>query len=509
MNIDEKNIARAITIIRVSLYMLPVLVIGYVAYRNIAPLGTTTISQRVTHQRGAMSALRPAPRIADPECNLRTKECYQRMVGDSAYFDLRIPRHFDHVTASMTYRNSAQPIIEMGVRQAGTTTPFAMSTVQMSILDGLAADTWHLVERDGAISFWQRIEAEKQFSSRKDFEENYTRKHGEVLTHDYHFSGKMNRGIADTYTARSPKNYAVPLRGRHKLLVYVGEGEKLSFAFTFVGLDRVRGGDTVTLALKQDGKTVHEVAMTTEKEPPNWLAGEIRELTLEKDGLQSGVYELEVQTTDEVMITRWVTPQHMHLFVDRLFLAGHEEYRREVPRIDTKPITVYLGGGSISASAKSSGAEQEIVIDDEAQEVFYQQVTTFYAGSGSKIVSPKNNVLFEQRGLYAFDRDVLSDYVELHYTGEVIGLTSTVDDVNYIIARYTSPEVVDAAKGIIRASATFDTTHLFNPKDRRLEFIIKAPGIAPGTEIQLFDFTFDFKGKSLTSWFGNRLQRLR
>jgi len=102
-------------------------------WMNLVPSGELDLSYRAGDPASPVSEFHPEQRLID----LPEDGDAQRLYIDPVYFDVKVPREFDTVTATLRWRNESQPIIELGARSVRGAWGFVMKPLQNKIIDGL------------------------------------------------------------------------------------------------------------------------------------------------------------------------------------------------------------------------------------------------------------------------------------------------------------------------------------------------------------------------------------
>jgi len=76
--------------------------------------GNLELRYNFCNQPTVISALEPIGRAQEREQNLKTGDCYQTISGEPTYFTVTVPRSFDTAAVTLTYKNPAQKIVELG-----------------------------------------------------------------------------------------------------------------------------------------------------------------------------------------------------------------------------------------------------------------------------------------------------------------------------------------------------------------------------------------------------------
>lgn len=109
------DIARFFTIV------IPVVVVGYVLWCNIAPTGEVTAHTTASSTSSIIAEWRPADNAQRRACD--ADGCYRRIIRDMQEFEVWQSRRFLTVEVILTYRNPEGLPLQLGVRKRGTGDP--------------------------------------------------------------------------------------------------------------------------------------------------------------------------------------------------------------------------------------------------------------------------------------------------------------------------------------------------------------------------------------------------
>jgi hypothetical protein len=111
-----------------------------------------------------------------------------RILVEPVYFKVRVPRVFRRVRVIITFQNDQHPLFQIGTR-IGHSWDFQFCPLENKVLEEL---DWSKISEKG-VTLWQK---EEKFSSIHEFVNNLP-KTAKILTHNYHFSKKVIKGIEE------------------------------------------------------------------------------------------------------------------------------------------------------------------------------------------------------------------------------------------------------------------------------------------------------------------------
>ncbi|MBU1118719.1 hypothetical protein KKH43_02480 [Patescibacteria group bacterium] len=119
--------------------------------------------------------------------------------------------------------------------------------------------------------------------------------------------------------------YNLFLRGHHKLLVYVKD-EVLDFVFNYYDINRKEGPDRFNIILKKNG-VFKGIVQEDDREIKNQ-----QNVHISVPDLEEGIYELDIDISDDLIISGIETSQSEFVFKDNFFPVENIEYS-SIPQI--------------------------------------------------------------------------------------------------------------------------------------------------------------------------------
>jgi len=114
-----------------------------------------------------ISGLYPADRVTASGIDSQGR-CEQDFFAEPVYFDINIPRSFDHVRLKIYYQNTSQPLLQIGLAKVGQLSDdwsFQLQPLENQYFDKL---NWFKINK-GNITLWQK---NKQFNTIEQFVNN-------------------------------------------------------------------------------------------------------------------------------------------------------------------------------------------------------------------------------------------------------------------------------------------------------------------------------------------------
>lgn len=279
--------------------------------------------------------------------------------------------------------------------------------------------------------------------------------------------------IANYTPATTRTVITTSLRGPHKIVTYIGKGEKLSFKLTLQDINQNSGTDPFSVAVSDVNKTV----MTQKLEPlgsegATGIPSNEQTVTIERTGLSDGVYTLALLTDDDVFIKRIETTQRYVVFAKTLYLAENQEYAPVLGDRTFAPTTIVTDSTTLTALTEHPEGLQTLAFGAKSLTLLQVQkdYTTKLTTPPTSITAPQNDVKLSGDGYFAFTRDQMFD--PPRYSTYSQG--TNLEGYDFILADYPQPQ----QRGDWLVAQTTMTNEVHTNKDHLVRFSIAMPGLA-------------------------------
>lgn len=404
-----------------------------------------------------------------------------KIIGDPAYFSLRVPRRFEKVEMTVRFKNdSARPIIEAGVLMDKKVWNYDLKPLDNSIIDDLSKK-WS-VSRSGDLLLLQR---DKNFDSVEDFLKNMP--NSEKIA-SYNYSPKTKFVLPDYRPSKEERTSCRPIQGAYQFYTYIKD-EDLSFDFSFHDLNKNDDVDDVDLIVYRNDKEIHQETLKDD-------GGDDRRSKIFLAGLPEGVYKVSLRANNDIVTRSVKTLQSKIVFINKVALADAPEVscgRNLFTDSRALQFQTVLSDriGEIKIHQAFGEAFSEIVGIEEA----YKQFSTKkILPKLSEVAMPFDGVTVSGDGLFSFSEDGFFD-PEI----KKVGANFDVDreGVDYVIARYVPPTQDGDWKV---ATVDFDLTLAYKENGKH-SFLISIPGLkaedGDGLGVEVGDIKVDLEGVSL------------
>lgn len=417
----------------------------------------------------AISLFGPSGRALDREQNQSNGETYQRIVNGPVYTDVTLPGAYDSVTVALEYQNPSQALVELGIKLSDDP---ALFDYRMQPLENKLVDNsdWSRLENDQYIL----LQRTPSYASIEDFFAHppTTVKGGSYLV-------SPNSAYVDpNYQANRETGSTIitTLRGRHELYTYAA-AETVLVEFTVTDINYTAGDDTVRLFLYQQDQLVAEASLEDDGEfgITGQATGE-RTVTLQLANAPAGVYQIVLDTTDDIMITRIQSDQEKLVVAKSLHLAGSAEYQATGVTLNTTSTTVQTDSNWLTVIAKHTYGVADVATYDRILHI--NKVDTPYTWTNPisnythTVTFPNNDVLVLSDSYFALPG---AEAFDPWFGLRPISQYTNPDGLAYVISgRYDPPTRL---RTWTTATATFDLTGIEQSRPNVLQFIVSAPGL--------------------------------
>jgi hypothetical protein len=124
--------------IRMILILIPIIILGVLAYKHICPGGVLKVDYDFCREDPFISQWSPMGRMLEIQksSGQAEKYCYQEMVIDPVYFDVRLPQSFRAAKIKLWYEKNDETPLRIGPRLSGEKWAWGLVDVQYELQDG-------------------------------------------------------------------------------------------------------------------------------------------------------------------------------------------------------------------------------------------------------------------------------------------------------------------------------------------------------------------------------------
>ncbi|HEX9664847.1 MAG TPA: hypothetical protein VGA49_03415, partial [Patescibacteria group bacterium] len=125
--------------IKIILILIPIVGFVWLVNKNLAFSGQLTVKYDFSKKSAFISELYPNSRVSSVQRD-EQGEYFQALTSHPVYFDLKMPRTFNQAEIIIKYKNSDNPIFEIGAKAGPAEDQFDLKPVENQILDRLIED---------------------------------------------------------------------------------------------------------------------------------------------------------------------------------------------------------------------------------------------------------------------------------------------------------------------------------------------------------------------------------
>ncbi len=413
-------------------------ILALLLYVNAAPSGAEVRYEIIMQAGEAPTAMRSSYSLGGYSDARRFTVNGSRMASDQVVFTWKVPYgRFDRAEAVVRYRGDPEELL-LGIK-GGASKWLETKPVHCRMLNELP---WDRIEEKG-LTLFQR---ENAYATIHDFLGSRRAVIGQGMGRlspsdlaAYYFDGLPYYKEKAGEKARM-LDIGLNLRGAHKAIAYIDDG-RLELSFDKYDLNMYEGGDNLSFNVFRKGENVYGATMKDDGDTAaSYITSSPQGMSIALDGLQDGFYTLvwdcgpDVLFRDLRLSCKWAS------FLDRVFMAQGELYGLE--RSGT--VSLYTSARIMALETWHAETLQEVSVDGVMTITLSEPgvpVTTDLA-SGIKEIAVRNpNLLLNSPGFsFAVSRDSL-----LIPSYETFSPTLSLQGIDYIIANYSAPTMVDGA----------------------------------------------------------------
>ena len=450
-------------VVRGTMAFLVMVLFIWLLNKYFVPFGKLELAYDFSEESDYITDLGPWQRIRGVQ--EKNGVWFETIKDDLVYFNVKIPRWFDAVTAEITFANPDHPLFILGVRLKGEEEFYQEELLENKFIED---SSWDRKQENNTIL----LQKESVYQSVDDFLLNHA---PQDIIGTSHYELKEDKIIPDYQPAKQQLIIDHTLRDNHTLYTYIKD-EDLKFRIFKNDLNWYAGPDQLTVNVfdqKSGDKILTEIIADDGVEEVTSMPSVAQELELLIPDLSEGVYRLEFNGGKDVLISKIITSQHLVVFATKLFLVDNEEYFADfVP--SSKPTTVFTDAKTIQFKTSHDTGLQQISVGSELLEI--EAINRIHRLTDLKGIHqlniPRNNLLIESDGYYAFAED--SYFYPFPENIIPIRYDTDVDSLDYMLANYSAPQ---KSGDLVTNSYTFRLDELNLDDEKNIRFRLSAPGL--------------------------------
>jgi hypothetical protein len=383
-----------------------------------------------------------------------------KLNSDSLKFTVKIPRTFESAKVTFDFDNRSQSAISLTAQAPPnvSATPALMNVQHLNNLP------WKHIS-NGVMTLWQRPDENvRQYDTPEQFQaEPPSSERIGVVGVD-----PQTLFVIPGYRpAAQPLILNHTFRGSHTLSLYA-QDETLAVNFNKIDLNREAGEDTLSYKLSLRGKvllkgTVPDDGITGKNRP----VGIAQPVSIRLPNAGKGIYELELKTSEDVLLQNVTSSQHYLAFENHVFLADGPSY---LAQSAFRPVRLSLLSDSATFETPHEEGLQSIRVGDRSVTLEEPKVRV-------KATIEKNNIISFSRGNVLITGNAIvlepaKQFFQFLPRSMPLAGSPSVEGIDYLWAPYLPRETF----GEFTTAKTFAFEDLFI-KSKTLYFTINAPGL--------------------------------
>jgi hypothetical protein len=476
-------------IVRVAIVMAVIGLFALLILKNVAPFGAN-VEYNIDFGdwgKGRPSPLTPATVIGSGEDGIPYELFEVKMTTDLVTFELDVP-YDDIDTAEVTIRYKGDPgELLMGLTNKPNT-PYLYKPIHNSSLNRLPWD----VVTEGPLSLFQKS---GRYASVEDLianpplpaagEPDYPR------AAEYYYEIPQPMPEIDPSRVLAETEIGASLRGQHSFHSYV-DGGPVEVKLTKVELNRREGPDPLDVILYRGDEPIWADTIPDDgDEGTGGVLSTPREAGFVLEGLEAGVYRVDLVCGDDVVIEDLRSRQGYMSFMDGLYLADHELYGLG----PSGSSAIFTNAQELSVYTEHVEAFQTLTSDDGSSLVIEKTARKylwwFQPGLHEIRTEVGGIVLMSPGSSFSFTRESFFDPFPLKVEAYNEALLTT--DIEYILGEYSVP----TKDGEWLSRDLYFDLRGMEIEDGRLRFALLSPALQQqGGEIVLGSINIVLKKES-------------
>ena len=439
------------------------LIIGFLAFRYIAPFGKIVNFRFTSKLPGAQQATVFSP---DPAKGSILQIPTQIITTSITKLQLKLPQgKIETIKTALKFKPNINEVI-IGIR-GNEKDDFLYQPLYRDTFRDL---NWNKIE-DSGLTIWKK---EKKFNSLKDFIDNPPL--DKIIAAYYLDLDKLQELRSDTEKKAKDAKTVIekPLRGNHSLLIRVDQSP-LILKVIKQDINNYDGEDKLKIKVSKEGKSLAEETIEDDGIiDANRLKLKPQEETVTLEDIEPGIYQVDLideSKSADILIIKIEVNQSKVIFKNNIFPLGNTPTALWTDISDLNVMTVHDGGlQTVKLDGQSDLKIEQI---DKRYSFDLAELTGSKAGGKIyKLEAPKNDLMIGGDGYFSLSQEAffLPEIVKTEKLNDLENL----DKVDYILTGYKLPK---KEGDWFTAEAYFDLKDIKVDNDT-LYFSLEVPQIA-------------------------------
>jgi hypothetical protein len=470
--------------------LLLVFIFGYVIASNCFQ-GTGDRAYEIDFQKGSRYGMQPFPIsskniIGEDGDGSIYQFAKQEMTSERVFFDLKTQyQNLEKIDVRVRYRGNPKELF-LGFQQSDSA-QYLYLPIHNRDLNEL---DWDVIEENGLMLF-QRQKVYNDISSFVDdavtMQKAPSPDEGAPQIASYNYETSPPPGGIEEEKINEGSIVDATLRGTHTFYVYV-KGEPMQLTFDRQDINWDVGEDSLEIKVSHQGSLLYSRYMFDDGDvTASKIPSQPKPESVYLDGLQEGVYKVDLICGNDVAISSIRSDQKYLIFPGSVFIVNnHDAYSM----FEDKSMSVFLDGANLLMAIYHPESRQTVKVDGNIVRINdeTQQYQVDIPDGLHQIDLQKGDItLRSEGGMFSFEEDSMFGYAPLKTVAFDI---TTLDTAGYVLAGYEKP----TEDGVwLEARLEIDASNL-RVADGRIGLVFYAPKI--NAPIELGDVEIVVTGKN-------------
>ncbi len=471
-------------------FLLLVFIFSYVIASNCFQ-GTGDRKYEIDFQKGSRYGMQPFPIsseniIGEDGVGSIYQFAKQEMTSEKVFFDLKTQyQNLEKIDVRVRYRGNPKELF-LGLQQSDSA-QYLYLPIHNRDLNDL---DWDVIEENGLMLF-QRQKVYNDISSFIDdaiaMQKAPSSDESAPRIASYNYEVSSPPGGIEEEKINEGSIVDATLRGKHTFYVYI-KGKPMHFTFDRQDMNWDVGEDSLEIKVSHQGTLLYSRYVFDDGDATaSKIPAQPQSESVYLDGLQEGVYKVELTCGNDVAISNIRSEQKYLIFPGSVFIVNnHDAY----PMFEDKSMSVFLDGANLLMAIYHPESRQTVKVDGNIVRINdeTQQYQVDIPDGLHQIDLQKGDItLRSEGGMFSFAEDSLFGYAPLK---TVAFDSTTLDNVDYVLAGYDKPKEND---GWLEARLEIDASNL-RVADGRIGLAFYAPKVS--APIELGDVEIVVTGKN-------------
>ena len=518
---ENNKLEKYFKFLKIILFLLLFLVVFWLFYKNFAPSGRLVLNNNFNKNETPFFSANKG--LESSEVNISNKISYSRISSNPAEFSVKLPRKFKNIEIELKYIGN-YPLLYISSKKNNS-----KNYISKILEFGLSDENWKKIDdpEKGLVLFQQfnkiiqqnqtnidsnseideveniDIELKPSFDYNRvkyflnDLDNIIKRRDKKITYFNYDLSDKVK--IPDYSFSEEKTIFDKTIRGKHKIVTYLGENEILDYNFYYQDMNKYNGPDRFNVFIDRGDETIARYTAEDDgDEMSSSKSSPIKNLHINRNDLKPGKYIITLDICDDLYVDKIETGQKYFAFLDHLFLENLKQN-----------LDFYTNAGNLNISTlHSDGLDQDILSerqihydqlelessksakdendkslldlkkDDLENKVSINKINFTYTlltpGIINKVSISKDDLVISYKGLIGTDSEIVYNLSKLEEFVYPLQNGFDYNSANYIITDYFTEPKTEGPYKISKQK--FNLNELEIDKDNKVNFSINIPG---------------------------------